>query len=135
MVRKSLDPPSRTSSFPRSRFRLRCNIPDLCRSMLYHQVRRRTIFCFPRAVETYAAPLIVLSQLQRLRANLVDLKHKRVALFLILSLGNLFCVDHYEIISYYLDICIKSEFFHQISQSFWSEIFTRYYWIVLYELP
>ena len=110
MMRKRLVLPSRTSSFPRSRFRLRCDILDMCRAMLYRQVSNRTIFCFPRAMETYAAPLIVLSQLKRLRTNLVDLKQKRVALFLILSLGNLFWLDHYDIISYHLDICIKSEF-------------------------
>lgn len=108
MVRKLLDLSFRTS-IQRSRFRLRCNIFALCRAMLYHQVSSKSIFSFP-SNENLWCPDHWIKQLKTLRANLVHLEFKTLALFLILSLVNLFSVDHYEIISHHLDICLKSDF-------------------------
>lgn len=108
MVRKLLDLSSRTSSIQRSRFRLRCNILALCGAMLYHQVSSKSIFSFS-SNENLWCPSHWIKQMKTLRANLVHLELKTLALFLILSLVNLFSVNHYEIISHHLDICLKSD--------------------------
>lgn len=134
MARKLLDLLSRISSIQRSRFRLRCNILDLCRAMLYHQVSGKSIFSFP-SNENLWCPSHWIKQLKTLRANLVHLEHETLALFLILSLVNLFNVDHYEIISHHLDICLKSDFPPKFPSNSGQRFFSRYHCIVLYELP
>lgn len=67
-------------------------------------------------METYSTILTGLSQLKRLKTNLVHFGQEVATLFFIFSLNNLLCIGHYEIISYHLDIRINSDF-PTISQS------------------
>lgn len=67
-------------------------------------------------METYSTILTGLSQLKRLKTDLVYFGQEVATLFFVFSLEYLLCIGHYEIISYHLDIHINSDF-PTISQS------------------